>query len=63
MTDEYIKLGLEQLDSGNPHAALRHFEAAYALQPDNPEVLFYLGRACYALMRDNEAVHYYRLLL
>ena len=50
MTDEYIKLGLEQLDSGNPHAALRHFEAAYALQPDNPEVLFYLGRACYALM-------------
>ena len=63
MTDEYIKLGLEQLDSGNPHAALRHFEAAYALQPDNPEVLFYLGRACYALIRDNEAVHYYRLLL
>lgn len=63
MTDEYIKLGLEQLHCGNPQAALRHFEAAYALQPDNSEVLFYLGRTYSDLNKDNEAVRYYRLSL
>lgn len=63
MTDEYIKLGREELNEGNPEGAIAHFEAAYALQPDNPEVLFYLGIAHSKAGQDDKAVEYYRQLL
>ena len=45
MTEEYINLGIEQLDNDNAERALHYFQAAYDLQPDNAEVLFYLGLA------------------
>lgn len=63
MTDEYIRLGHEELDKGNPEGAIAHFEAAYALQPDNPEVLSYLGHAHSEAGQDDKAVEYYRRLL
>ena len=43
MTDIYIELGIEKLEQDEPREALRCFQAAYDLQPDNDEVLFYLG--------------------
>ena len=43
MTEEYINLGIEQLDNDDAERALQYFQAAYDLQPDNAEVLFYLG--------------------
>ena len=60
MTDEYIELGIEQLDKDHPEKALQYFQAAYALQPDNDEVLFYLGLTHHRLEHLEEAVHYYR---
>ncbi len=60
MTDEYIELGIEQLDQNNPEKALQYFQAAYALQPDNDVVLFYLGLTHHRLKHLEEAVHYYR---
>ena len=57
MTDKYINLGLEQLDNDNAERALHYFKAAYDLQPDNSEVLFYLGIAYSHLEQHEEAAH------
>ena len=37
MTEEYINLGIEQLDNDDAERALHYFQAAYDLQPDNAE--------------------------
>lgn len=63
MTEEYLSLGREALDNGQPEEAMRHFQAAYALQPDNSEVIFYLGRASQDLNRHEDAVRYYAEVL
>lgn len=63
MTEEYLNLGREALANGQPEDAMRHFQAAYALQPDNSEVIFYLGRASQDLDRHADAVHYYAEVL
>lgn len=63
MTDEYIQLGKQQLEGGHPQQALELFLSAYALQPDNPEVLFYLGRAYSDLGQPEEALRRYLLSL
>lgn len=60
MTEEYLHLGQEQLDQGNLTQAMSHFRSALSLQPDNAEVLFYIGLT-YSKMGDAEkAVEYYR---
>lgn len=63
MTEKYIKLGLKLVRSGRAEEALVHFKAAYALEPDNPEVLFYMGRAYSEIGQLEKAVQYYRLML
>ena len=63
MTEEYINLGLEQLNNDDAERALQYFHAAYDLQPDNAEVLFYLGIAYSRLDQYEEAAHFYKLSL
>lgn len=63
MTEEYINLGIEQLDNDDAERALQYFQAAYDLQPDNAEVLFYLGITYSRLEKHEEAAHFYKLSL
>lgn len=59
MTEEYIRLGQEQLDAGDLDHAMDHFRSALSLQPDNAEVLFYIGLT-YSRMGDaDKAIEYY----
>ncbi len=60
MTDEYIRLGQEQLDEGNFEQALEYFHAARELQPDNAEVIFYIGLTYSKMNQAEEAIKYYR---
>lgn len=60
MTDEYIRLGQEQLDEGNLKQALEYFHAARELQPDNAEVIFYIGLTYSKMGQAEEAIKCYR---
>lgn len=59
MTEEYLALGREALSNAHPEEAMKYFMSAYELQPDNAEVIFYLGRASQDLERHEDAVRYY----
>ena len=63
MTEEYLQLGREALQNEQPEEAMKHFMAAYRLQPDNAEVIFYLGRASQDMERHEDAVRYYTEVL
>lgn len=60
MTDEYIRLGQEQLDEGNLDQALDYFHSALKLQPDNAEVIFYIGLTYSKMGQAEEAIKCYR---
>lgn len=60
MTDEYLRLGQEQLQQGNLQQAMDYFLSALQLQPDNAQVLFYIGLTHSKMGQAEEAIRYYR---
>ena len=54
------QLGLAYLSLDKPQAAEKVFRRAFALAPENPEVLMHLGRALIASDRADEAQHIWK---